>query len=124
MMTGTAFMFQYGLNTQSLTYALTLAFTTFVLFQFFNVFNARAEHNSVFNVNFLRNGKLWLALLSVLALQVMVVHWQPAQIIFGTIDLRMEDWLWAVLVASSLLLLDEMRKLAVKLFHLMTKGRP
>ncbi|MDD2833432.1 MAG: cation transporting ATPase C-terminal domain-containing protein [Methylotenera sp.] len=67
---------------------------------------------------------MWLALLSLLALQVMVVHWQPAQIIFGTIDLRMEDWLWAVLVASSLLLLDEMRKLAVKLFHLMTKGRP
>ncbi|MCK7502596.1 MAG: hypothetical protein MZW92_81815 [Comamonadaceae bacterium] len=25
-------------------YALTLAFTTFVLFQFFNIFNARAEH--------------------------------------------------------------------------------
>jgi magnesium-transporting ATPase (P-type) len=30
-------------------YALTLAFTTFVLFQFFNVFNARNEHGSAFN---------------------------------------------------------------------------
>ncbi|MDO9049902.1 MAG: cation-translocating P-type ATPase [Methylotenera sp.] len=123
MMAGTLVMFQYGLNTQSPTYALTLAFTTFVLFQFFNVFNARAEHGSIFNANFFSNGKLWLALIGVLALQIIVVHWQPAQIIFGTIDLGMEDWLWATLVASSVLLLDEMRKLAVKSFYLMTKGR-
>ena len=122
MMVGTLFMFQYGLNTQSPSYALTLAFTTFVLFQFFNVFNARAEHGSVFNVNFFSNGKLWLALIGVLALQVMAVYWQPAQIIFGTIDLRMEDWLWATLVASSVLLLDEMRKFSVKLFHMVTKN--
>ncbi len=123
MMVGTLFMFQYGLYTQSPNYALTLAFTTFVLFQFFNVFNARAEHNSVFNVNFFSNGKLWLALIGVLALQVMAVHWQPAQIIFGTTDLYLKDWLWAGLTASSVLLLDEMRKFSVKLFHLMTKGR-
>jgi hypothetical protein len=30
---------------------LTLAFTTFVLFQFFNIFNARAEHGSAFNAS-------------------------------------------------------------------------
>ena len=58
MMIGTLLMFQHGLATQSQTYALTLAFTTFVLFQFFNVFNARAEHSSAFNANFLRNGRL------------------------------------------------------------------
>lgn len=122
MMVGTLLMFQYGLNTQSLSYALTLAFTTFVLFQFFNVFNARVEHSSVFNVNFIRNGKLWLALASVLALQVMVVHWQPAQTIFGTTDLSLEDWLCASLAASSVLLLDEMRKFLIKLLSLMTKN--
>ena len=115
MMVGTLYMFQYGLGVSGQAYALTLAFTTFVLFQFFNAFNARAEHGSVFNANFFRNGKLWLALAGVLALQVMAVHWPPAQAIFGTVDLRLEDWLLATLVASSVLLLDEARKLLLKL---------
>ena len=110
MMAGTLFMFQHGLAAQELTYALTLAFTTFVLFQFFNAFNARAEHGSAFNANFFRNGKLWLALAGVLALQVMAVHWPPAQALFGTVDLRLSDWLLATAVASSVLLLDEARK--------------
>ena len=114
MMVGTLFMFQHGLAAQGPTYALTLAFTTFVLFQFFNAFNARAEHGSVFNANFFNNGKLWLALATVLVLQAMAVHWPPAQSIFGTADLRLDDWLRATLVASSVLLLDEARKLLMK----------
>lgn len=121
MMTGTLWMFQHGLDTQSPSYALTLAFTTFVLFQFFNVFNARAERGSVFNINFFRNGKLWSALIGVLALQIMVVHWHPAQIIFGTTDLHMEDWLYVTLVASSVLFLDEIYKFSIKLLGLITK---
>jgi Ca2+-transporting ATPase len=117
MMVGTLFMFQHGLAAHDQSYALTLAFTTFVLFQFFNAFNARAEHGSVFNANFFMNGKLWLALLGVLALQVMAVHWQPAQAIFGTTDLLPGDWLLAALAASSVLLLDEARKLLLKLLR-------
>ena len=66
--------------------------------------------------NFFRNGKLWLALAGVLALQVLAVHWPPAQAIFGTTDLQLEDWLLAALVASSVLLLDEARKLAARGF--------
>ncbi len=117
MMVGTIFMFQHGLQEHSHAYALTLAFTTFVLFQFFNVFNARSEHGSAFNAHFLHNGKLWLALAFVLALQFIAVHWGPAQEIFGTIDLETDDWLKAAAVASSVLLLDEARKFMTKLLH-------
>ncbi len=116
MMLGTLWLFQQG-QALGQTYALTLAFTTFVLFQFFNVFNARNEHGSAFNAHFLRNGKLWLALFGVLAMQVVVVHWAPAQAIFGTTALSLADWLQAALVASSVLLLDEARKLALRLFR-------
>ena len=115
MMVGTLFMFQYGLARQDQSYALTLAFTTFVLFQSFNVFNARSEHNTVFNKNFLSNGKLWLALGTVLGMQMLAVHWAPAQSIFDTVDLTSEGWLLAIAVASSVLLLDEGRKLLVGL---------
>ena len=110
MMIGTLFMFRQGLAAHGQLYALTLAFTTFVLFQFFNVFNARVERGSTFNAAFFTNGKLWLALAAVLALQVLVVHWAPAQAVFNTVDLALKDWLLAVAVAASVLLLDEARK--------------
>jgi Ca2+-transporting ATPase len=117
MMVGTLYLFRQGLETHGQTYALTLAFTTFVLFQFFNVFNARAETGSAFNTHFFRNGKLWLSLVCVLALQVLVVHWPSAQSVFGTAALEPVDWLKAVAVASSVLLLDEARKAGSHLFQ-------
>ena len=115
MMVGTLFVFQYGLASDGQSYALTLAFTTFVLFQFFNVFNARSEHSTVFNKNFFSNGKLWLALGAVLGMQMLAVHWAPAQSIFDTVDLKSNDWLLAIAVASSVLFLDEGRKLLMGL---------
>ena len=78
------------------------------------IFNARAEFGSAFNRQFLSNGKLWLALLGVVVLQAVVVHWQPAQSVFSTTDLALQDWGLACAVASSILLLDEARKLLGK----------
>jgi Ca2+-transporting ATPase len=115
MATGTIGMFYYGLQTGDKTYAMTLAFTTFVLFQFFNVFNTRTEHGSAFNHQFFANGKLWAALTGVVGLQVVVVHWGVAQEIFHTTDLAMMDWMLAFAVASSVLLLEEARKLGLTL---------
>jgi Ca2+-transporting ATPase len=112
MAVGTLALFVYAqVSGHNHDYAHTLAFTTFVLFQFFNIFNARAEFGSVFSAHLFRNVRLWLALLGVLLLQVLVVHWAPAQQVFATTDLLAKDWLLAVLVASSVLLLDEARKL-------------
>ncbi|MBI4743212.1 MAG: cation-translocating P-type ATPase [Betaproteobacteria bacterium] len=124
MMAGTLFMFRQGLTEHGQPYALTAAFTTFVLFQFFNVFNARAERGSAFNATFFRNGKLWLALGGVLALQVLVVHWAPAQAVFDTVDLAAKDWGLAVAVAASVLLLDEARKLVQQLFRSRAAANP
>ena len=111
MASGTLAVFAYGLSKGGIEYALTLAFTTFVLFQLFNVFNARAEHGSAFNRQFFANGKLWGALVAMVGLQFLVVHWRPAQAIFSTVDLSMQDWGLVWLVASSVLLLEELRKL-------------
>ena len=112
MAVGTLALFIYAQSKgQSHNYAHTLAFTTFVLFQFFNIFNARAEFGSVFSTHLFRNVRLWLAILGVLLLQLLVVHWGPAQQVFATVDLAAEDWALAFAVASSVLLLDEARKL-------------
>jgi len=95
--------------------AHTMAFTTFVLFQAFNVFNARVSEGSAFNRNFFRNGKLWIAIVGVLILQALVVHLPPAQKLFHTAALSLEQWLIAAAIASSVLLLDEARKLGIRL---------
>lgn len=124
MTAGTLGVFVYALNGHDTRYAVTLAFTTFVLYQFFNVFNARAEYGTAFNANFLRNGKLWLALAGVALLQVAVVHWPPAQGIFGTVALSAADWLMAGLVASSVLVLEELRKLVWRLLQPGRRPRP
>ncbi len=117
MMVGTLLLFQYGLDHGDGRYAVTLAFTTFVLFQFFNVFNARAEFGTIFNPNFLKNGKLWLAITGVVLLQIVVVYWPPAQTIFKTVPLAPGDWLLATLVASSVVVFDEARKLGLRLLR-------
>jgi Ca2+-transporting ATPase len=114
MAVGTLALYRYAMP-RGEEYAVSLAFTTFVLFQFFNVFNARAEHGSAFNRDFFRNGWLWLSIGAVLTLQVVAVHWEPAQAIFHTTDLSPRDWGLAVLVASSVLFLDEARKLATRI---------
>ncbi|MBK7415280.1 MAG: cation transporting ATPase C-terminal domain-containing protein [Dechloromonas sp.] len=51
-----------------------------------------------------------MALAAVLGMQIVAVHWGPAQAIFDTVDLQPDDWLLAIGVASSVLLLDEGRK--------------
>ena len=107
----------YGATADGQAKAMTLAFTTFVLFQFFNIFNARAEYGSAFNRQFFSNGKLWLALFAVVALQVVAVHWGPAQLVFDTVDLNLTDWLLATVVASTTLLLEEGRKLGLRVFQ-------
>ena len=103
-------------------YALTLAFSTFVLFPLFNVFNARTEHGSTFNRQFFSNGKLWAAFGIVAALQVLVVHWPPAQTIFHATALSIQDWGLALAVASSTLFLDEAYKLIRKLLRTSNRG--
>ncbi len=115
MAVGTLALYAWGLAQAGEAKAMTLAFTVFVLFQFFNIFNARAEYGSAFNRQFFANGKLWLALAGVVGLQVVAVHWAPAQAIFRTVDLTLVEWLLASAVASSVLLLDEARKLMVRL---------
>jgi P-type Ca2+ transporter type 2C len=116
MMVGTLGVLYYELQTGPQDRALTIAFTTFVLFQFFNVFNARSEKGSAFNAQFFKNRMLWSALLGTLFLQALAVHWPVASKIFGTTGMAWTDWGIAAGVASSVLLLEEGRKLCFRLF--------
>ncbi|WP_131764224.1 cation-translocating P-type ATPase [Legionella drozanskii] len=110
MMVGTLAVLYFAMNSGNEQCALTLAFTTFVLFQLFNVFNARFEKGSSFIKGFFKNSMLWWSLTAVVVLQILAVHWAPAQFIFGTTDLTSAQWAVAISVASSILILEEGRK--------------
>jgi Ca2+-transporting ATPase len=92
-----------------LRYAQTMTFTTLMLFQIFNVLNARSDERSAF-VHLFTNGWLWAAIGGSLALQVLVLYVPFLQRAFGTVGLRGADWFVCAAVASSVLWLREMSK--------------
>jgi Ca2+-transporting ATPase len=96
------------------TVAGTMAFNTFVLFQFFNILNARSDRNSVFRRQTLTNRHLWIALAAVILLQVGVTHVGFMQRLFDTTSISGAQWLIAIAVASSVLWLEELRKIVVR----------
>ncbi|MBL8471709.1 MAG: HAD-IC family P-type ATPase [Rhodocyclaceae bacterium] len=114
MAAGTLAAYAHGFAAGGRAYALSLAFTTFVLFQVFNLFNARTERDSAFNRQFFANGKLWAALAGITAMQVLALHTDIGRAVFATVALSVQDWLWALAVAVSILLVEETRKLALR----------
>jgi Ca2+-transporting ATPase len=119
MAAGTLFVLDYALpgglleGSGELPYARTMAFTTLMLFQLFNVPNARSDEQSAFHGLF-RNPWLWAAIALSLLLQFLVVYAPPLQPAFGTVALSPGDWLLCAVVASSVLWLREISKLVVR----------
>lgn len=97
----------------SLSYAQTLAFTTLMFSQLFNVFNSRSDETSAF-VRLFSNRWLWAAVGLSLVLQALVVYVPVLQQAFGTVPLGARDWLFCGVVASSVLWWRELGKLAVR----------
>ncbi len=90
--------------------ARTMAFTTLVLAQLFNCFNARSDRTSAFHALF-TNRLLWAAIGLSLALQVAVVHLPFLNDAFDTTPLSAGDWAICTALASTVLWADELRKL-------------
>lgn len=94
-------------------YAQTMAFTTLMLFQMFNVFNSRSDEQSAF-IDLFNNRWLWLAVALSVVLQVAVIYLPGLQQAFSTVPLSLADWLLCAGVASSVLWLRELSKLVVR----------
>ncbi len=116
MAAGTLFMLDASLpggwieGSGNLRYAQTIAFTTLMLFQMFNVINARSDERTAFDRLF-TNRWLWTAIALSLGLQLAVVYVPVLQRAFGTVDLSFSDWVRCAGVASSVLWLREVSKL-------------
>jgi Ca2+-transporting ATPase len=97
-------------GTGTLAYGQTMAFTTLMMFQLFNLFNARSDEESAFP-GLLTNYWLWGAIVLSVALQFVVVYTPVLQRAFSTTDLTASDWLRCTIIASSVLWLREIEKL-------------
>jgi Ca2+-transporting ATPase len=107
---GTLFLFEryYMFD---MTKALTISLTTLAAFQWFNAWNCRSERNSIFNYNIFSNKFLVGATLTVVVLQLLAVYNPFFQKILKTTSLSLSEWIMIILVASSIIFVEEIRKM-------------
>jgi Ca2+-transporting ATPase len=97
----------------TLAYGQTMAFTTLMLAQLFNAFNARSDEQSAF-VRLFTNRWLWLSIGLSIALQFVVLYVPAMQRAFGTVGLSVIDWGRCAVAASGVFWLRELTKLIMR----------
>jgi len=110
MCIGTLALFKFYDPINNLVYAQTIAFSTLMMFQMFNVLNCRSEKNSLFKIGVFSNRYLIGAIIISILLQVMVIY-TPLATFFKTIPLSLIDWAYVVLMSSTVLIFGETIKL-------------
>src|SRR5215475_8884649 len=105
-----------GPNLADETHARTMAFTTLMMFQLFNVYNCRSAWRSAFS-GFFENKWLLGAVALSLGMHVLVIYVPFLQTAFHTVPLSSLDWAVATAVAATLLIGMEVVKLALRAEH-------
>lgn len=111
MMIGTLLLFKYYLS--DLTLARTIAFSTIVVYQLLNVFNARSDESIFKDKTTFKNRYLLLAVLASFALQLVVVYLPFLQQYFGTVALGIVHWVWIIGMGLTVIAVIEIKKLLV-----------
>lgn len=91
----------------------TVLFTLFVLFQMFNAFNCREIDYTPMYRNILKNKLMLGVFLIVLAVQFLIT--QYGKPVFGTVTLSMAMWGKMLLVALSVVIVNELAKLVLRI---------
>lgn len=113
MMIGTLYLFNQYFRTD-IGKAWTISLTTLAVFQWFNVWNCRSEEKSIFTINPFSNKFLIGATVIVVSLQFLVIYNSFFQKVFRTVPLNTKEWGVIILVSSSILVVEELRKLAYR----------
>jgi len=98
-------------NTPTYNYALTMAFTTFFMFQFFNIFNSKLRNKTIFSKELFTNKWIYIALGITFILQIMILYIPFFNKIFSTVPLNINDWVIVLAISSSIIWLNEIIKL-------------
>ncbi|MDO8469890.1 MAG: HAD-IC family P-type ATPase [bacterium] len=119
---GTLLVFTYYLD-GPFGKALTMSLTTLAVFQWFNAWNCRSNDESVFSPRVRRNMALVATTGIVVTLQLFAIYHPFMQRYLMTVPLTATDWLLIVGVASSVLVLEELRKLFGR-YRTVRRSRP
>lgn len=97
-----------------LAYARTMTLITMAMFQWFNAWNCRSATQSLFTCGFFVNRWLLVATIFVLFLQGCLLYVPFMQYVFKTVPLSLHDWIIVIGVSSSIVVVEEVRKLVVR----------
>ncbi|MFL2981898.1 MAG: cation-translocating P-type ATPase, partial [Candidatus Poseidoniaceae archaeon] len=120
MVLGTMIVYFLALENGTEAYARTMCFSVFIFFQLFNVMNCRSNEHSVFKLGLFSNRAIYLAILFSVALLLVAVQGAEWTIpltsfqigeLLSTTALEANDWIIVILVASTVLMVEEFRKL-------------
>lgn len=106
---GTLYMFAQYLETDPAK-ALTISLTLLAIFQWLNVWNCRSDRESIFRTNPFSNLFLVAGTAVVIALQLFAVYAPVMQKFLHTVALGREEWFILVLIALSVIAVEEIRK--------------
>ncbi|OGG93491.1 hypothetical protein A2609_00260 [Candidatus Kaiserbacteria bacterium RIFOXYD1_FULL_47_14] len=109
MMFGTLFLFQKYFETD-IGKAWTVSLTALAVFQWFNAWNCRSESKSFFQMNFFSNKYLIGATAITISFQMLAVYTPFFQQFLRTVPLNLSEWVMIIVVATSIILVEEIRK--------------
>ena len=110
MAVGTLFLFK-NYYEADLAKAWTMSLTVLAAFQWFNAWNCRSESKSIFRMNPFSNKYLVWATITVISLQLLAIYTPVMNTFLKTVPLNLSDWIPIMLIASLIVLAEEVRKL-------------
>lgn len=99
---------------ENIAKAWTLSLTLLAIFQWFNAWNCRSDTKSVFKMNPLKNKYLIGGTLVAFLCQLLAVYHPFFQTFLRTVPLSFSDWIVLTILATSILVVDEIRKIFVR----------
>ncbi len=109
----TVLLFEYYIKTKNITYGQTVVFSAIVIFELFNAINYHTGNKSIFKTNLFSNKYLIGAIFLSLIIQLVVVYFLNT--VFKTTPILAVDWLFIIIGAVSILIVQEIAKLFIKL---------
>jgi len=95
---------------ENIKMAQTITLITMAMFQWFNAWNCRSIEKSLFSLGLFSNKPLLLITLFVFVLQLGVVYLPTMQYLFDTTYILFYHWIIITLIASSIIVCEEIRK--------------
>lgn len=125
MAVGTLLLFKWELDqTGSLIRAQTVAVTTLVVFQAFQVGNARANLQSLFTLSPLSNRFLFVSTVGAMSIHVGALYFAPTQMVLRVEPIEFGAWVRVVGTALSIIVIVEAHKAFRRLVPMKEERKP